>query len=321
MKGSYRVIVENSKVKYDFQVNRNITIIRGDSATGKTLLVDMIDSYFNNRSSTSISIRCDKVCRTVGGADWKLIIENTEDSIVFIDEENDFIRTKEFAEVIKDTDNYYVLVTRSDLPAIPYSVDEIYGMRESGKYRGLKKTYNEMYRIYSDISSDEKIKPDAIITEDSNSGYEFFKEALPCRCISANGKSNIANLLFDIGSESTLVIADGAAFGPEMSYLMRKIRYKKNIHVFLPESFEWLILSSGVIRDAQVDRIMESPSIYIESEKYFSWERFFTQLLIEKTEDTPYAYVKRRLNPVYLQDDIKDRILETVRCLKDSGDK
>lgn len=34
MKGKYRIIVENKKIKYDFEIRRNITIIKGDSATG-----------------------------------------------------------------------------------------------------------------------------------------------------------------------------------------------------------------------------------------------------------------------------------------------
>ena len=35
-----RIIVENKKIRYDFEVKRNITIIKGDSATGKTTLAD-----------------------------------------------------------------------------------------------------------------------------------------------------------------------------------------------------------------------------------------------------------------------------------------
>lgn len=32
---------------------------------------------------------------------------------------------------------------------LPYSVTEIYGIRNSGKYGMLKQVYNEMYQIYS----------------------------------------------------------------------------------------------------------------------------------------------------------------------------
>ena len=36
MKGSHRIIVESRKVKYDFTIKRNITILTGDSGLGKT---------------------------------------------------------------------------------------------------------------------------------------------------------------------------------------------------------------------------------------------------------------------------------------------
>mgnify|MGYP000358624251 CR=1 FL=1 len=41
MKGKYKVIVRNNKLHYEFEIKRNITIIQGDSATGKS----NIDQY------------------------------------------------------------------------------------------------------------------------------------------------------------------------------------------------------------------------------------------------------------------------------------
>ena len=61
-----------------------------------------------------------------------------------------------------------MIVTREGLPNLPYSVDEIYGIRISGKYAGLKQTYNEFYHIYGDYSLKEDVDPDKVIVEDSN---------------------------------------------------------------------------------------------------------------------------------------------------------
>ena len=57
------------------------------------------------------------------------------------------IKTEEFAGEIQKTDNYYVIATRESLPTLPYSVEEIYGIRTSGKYGTLKQSYHEFYRI------------------------------------------------------------------------------------------------------------------------------------------------------------------------------
>lgn len=43
---------------------------------------------------------------------------------------------------------HYVIVSREGLSALPYSVEEIYGIRTSGKYGTLKQSYHEFYRIY-----------------------------------------------------------------------------------------------------------------------------------------------------------------------------
>ena len=48
-----------------------------------------------------------------------------KDSIVFIDEGNDFVMGDTFAAAIQKTDNYYVIVTRERIPSLPYSVEEI----------------------------------------------------------------------------------------------------------------------------------------------------------------------------------------------------
>ena len=45
MKGKVHVIIQNRRVKYEFDIIRNITIIRGDSGTGKTTLFNLISTY------------------------------------------------------------------------------------------------------------------------------------------------------------------------------------------------------------------------------------------------------------------------------------
>lgn len=117
---------------------------------------------------------CEKKCRTLRGRDWNLVLPNLHDQILFLDEENRFIKSKEFAAAVKESDNYFVIITREDLPNLPYAAEEIYGIHTSGKYHDLKRTYNEMYRIYSAEKWSGKIKPEEIIVEDSNSGFDFF---------------------------------------------------------------------------------------------------------------------------------------------------
>ena len=242
-------------------------------------------------------------------------MENIHDSIIFIDEGNRFITTDEFSSAVKQSDNYYVIVTREGLPNLPYSTEEIYGIKNSGKYGILQQTYQEFYRIYGDVKNSIQFNPDIIIVEDSNAGYEFFENAAEDRVwetISAGGKSNIYKLLKKFDNKKILVIADGAAFGPEMDRVMKKINLSADKAIFLPESFEWLILKSDVIRDKALEEVLDNPGDYIESREYMSWERFFTALLVDKTKDTYLSYSKSKLNEAYKNKKIQQTILQEV---------
>jgi len=157
MKGRYRVIVQDKRIRYDFEICRNITIIRGDSATGKTTLIDMIRDYSVNGVNSSVELQCEKNCTVLDDLRWQAQLSEIHDSLIFIDEANQFAATKEFAEAIQKTDNYYILVTRRNLATLPYSVTEIYGIHDAGKYGDLKQTYNEMYRIYGDLRENREL--------------------------------------------------------------------------------------------------------------------------------------------------------------------
>lgn len=312
MRGKYEIRIENKKIIYQFTIRRNITIIRGESATGKTTLIEMLQSYERDREESGITLRCQKRCTVLTDLRWQENLAVIHDSIIFIDEDYRFIRSREFASAVQHSDNYYVLITRDNLFNLPYSVDEIYGIHVSGKYSDLKKTYNEFYHIYGKIPVKSDQKDTCIITEDSNSGYDFFSAVSDCVCISAQGKSNICQKIADHVDAPCLIIADGAAFGPEMERIMEMIRTGYTISLYLPESFEWLIFKSGIIKDRDIRTVLEAPEEYIESSRFFSWERFFTALLTEKSRGTYYQYRKSSLNEVYLHEKEKSSILETI---------
>ena len=93
-----------------------------------------------------------------------------------------------------------------------------------------------------------------------------------------------------------------------MDRVVKRLASKKNAVLYLPESFEWLILKSGVVREREIVTVLENPSEYIESERYMSWEQFFTAFLVEKTSDSYLRYAKGKLNPSYKNEKIADKI-------------
>ncbi len=318
MKGMHHIVIQNKRIRFAFSIKRNITIIRGDSATGKTTLFSMIEEYGNLGKDSGVQIQCDKACVALSGKYWQETLENIHDSIVFVDEDSRFLKTKDFAKRIRNSNNYYVLITRENLPALPYSVEEIYGIHCSGKYMDTRQVYNLFYKIYSETNPG-KILIKSLITEDSQAGFTFFSQVSKTRgicCESAGGKSNILGILqeklLDKEQKETLVIADGAAFGPEMAHISQLLRGNVNIKLYLPESFEWLLLYADIFNKPFIRKKLEEAENYIESEKYFSWERYFTDLLMEETKDSPYPYDKSNLKDFYLQDKIVQKVLDAM---------
>jgi len=158
------------------------------------------------------------------------------------------------------------------LDNIPYSVTEIYGIKSSVKYGSLEPVYHQLYRIY-DVDPVQE-QADALLVEDSNAGFSFFENTIEgVRCLSAGGASKIFQALSD-ETGTVMVIADGASFGSQMSRIYQLKHQKNGISLFLPESFEWIILASDVLNDSEVRKILADPVEYINSEDYISWERF-----------------------------------------------
>lgn len=315
MKGTYNICVKNARLQYKLTINRNITILRGDSATGKTTLIDMIASYQANGLSSGITVECDKQCFVLTSFNWQLNLQSLNDSIIFIDEGEKFITSQDFAEAIKGSDNYYVIATRNNLNNLPYSIKEIYGIKNksANRFQGTKRLYSEFYPLYK-TNIDKIDKPDLVIVEDSNSGFEFFKHyfnMFNIECISAFGKTNIYRTITQSESENILVIADGAAFGCEIDSLIQ-LKKVRNLIIYLPESFEWLILKSDLFNNNAISDILNNSANYIDSKLYFSWEQFFTKLLIDKSNGTYLKYTKKTLNLNYCHKNIYEKIIKIM---------
>ena len=314
MKGKHKIEVRSKRIVFTIELERNITILRGDSATGKTTLVEMLSAYENYGRKSGITIVCDKTCRVLSGALWEAQLKDIQDAIVFVDEGSTFVSSLDFARAIQKTDNYYVLVTREDLSTLPYSVNAILELKKTTSR--FKRTYNKAYPIYDSLSaSDVELgSVEKLLTEDANSGYQLFTkvgEKYGIVCISAAGKDNIKQKILLLKSEKVLVIADGAAFGPQMNDIYRLMQEDSaKFSLYLPESLEWLLLKADLLGQPDVLEILKHPADFIESSEFFSWERFFTNLLEQRTKDVPYMrYDKAKLPEFYLQEENLEKII------------
>lgn len=314
MTGTHHVEVKNRDAVFKFDLYRNITIVRGDSGTGKTTLYEMIADYTRLKEASGVNISCDKACVALTDIDWKNQLKGIKDSIVFIDEGAEFLKTKDFARAIKDTENYYVIFNRESLHDLPYSVEEIYEIKASGKYHRFKKMFKHNAKhVYYKEKAPTNLKYDTLLTEDSKSGYQFYQhyfENSDIICFTSESNAAIFSWLKEHEDRKIFVVADGAAFGSEIDRIM-KMRSFPNIRLCLPESFEWLILKSGIINTVDMKKV-DDPGDYIDSAKYFSWENFFERYLIDITVNTPFQYAKRAINPIFQSEVNAEKIIKEI---------
>ena len=149
MKGSIKVVVSTKKLRYELNLCRNITIIQGDSATGKTTLIKIIGDYLSGRTGPGTEVICERKCAVLSGDTESAVIRlrALADAVVFVDEQEKFFHSKEFAEAVLDSNCYFAFITRDGLNMLLYSVNEIYCLRNSGYYQNTRQVYNAMYPI------------------------------------------------------------------------------------------------------------------------------------------------------------------------------
>lgn len=188
----------------------------------------------------------------------------------------------------------------------------LYSLKNLLSYEKKKNKPQNVYKFAEIYSNFPTIinTVDNILTEDSHSGLKLFSKLFSnIDVLTANGNANLFSELKNIATKKCLLIADGAVFGAYIAEIIDYItdNLGKRVILYLPESFEWLLLKSKVIDFKDLDQILENPSDYIESSVYVSWERFFTDLAI-KYSDENHKYSKHKLDSYYLDQNTLDKV-------------
>ncbi len=324
MTGEYYFSIKTIDIDYKFSIKRNITILTGNSGTGKSTLIDILESYLSdslNGIIPEIVIDTNAKWGIINSYDLnKLSILDTKDTIYFMDEKySRLFNDGNFINCMKKSGNYFVLITRKNnksYPNIPYSFKEIYGIRTKvvgGKYINLIRS---IYPLYKSI-----VRPDLLIIEDSKSGFDFFSQVAQKYnfiCESSYGNSNIYDIVCKYIKSgykgNILVFADGAAFGAYIKSLYILYQKYSNLYLWLPESFEYLLLCSPMFSaNKDLQKILKSPIDYIDCADYISWERFFTALLVYITKNCPNEYNEKKNNKVKSDEGYKINYLNKFR--------
>lgn len=315
MTGKHSVKISNKRLSYELEIERKVTVIKGNSGTGKTTLISMIQGYITEgRASGAVLASNLNVAVLSTNSRWSLDLSESRNTIFFVDENVRYIYDEPFQQEFSNSDNYLVVISRSGkFNHLPYAVKSVYELRtEKTKSGHLTK----MFSIYEDKLSG--VIPDLVVTEDSNSGREMMEAIFSCPVMSAGGNGNVSKTVENqLRIHKTIyVIVDGAAFGGFIQPLLN-ISEHFDVYVFAPESFEYLLLNTSTFKRYLTDEL-EHTWDYCDISKFQTWEGYYTSLLSELCKGKyRFNYSKSRLNSFFLKGDFPSKVKEQIKDIVD----
>lgn len=289
-----RITVETlkSNLKYILDIDKRLTIIKGNSATGKSHLVRLIDEY----GKSGVVIKSPLELIHVNSKILNAFNLKKDKNLLYVFDEDDGISDKNVINFINDINNNVIIITRDiSLPEINYGIDNVYEFRESNKFNILVRKYDKINK--NNINTRELSK---ILTEDSGSGFDFYSNLNNFKVNSAYGNSNIINCI----ENNQIIALDSLGIGPYIDNILNKIK-NLNSYVIYPKSFEWLLLESGIF----------SKTSEISIKNFKNEEDFYNKLLKQTMLYYNKRYSKEKLNKWFLEDKQFDKILGKINEL------
>lgn len=330
--------VRSKAFNFDGSISRRITVIRGDSATGKTSLIDTIDS-----ENPDVEIESSMPLLVAGNDSWEGTLVDNTDSIIFFDD-LECTESGAFAKVCSEYlvknnlfiviinrqpfDNFILLAEEDrnlhSYTKVALSVSEIYDFKTNGVDHWLEPAKIPVIDDCSDV--------DCVLVEDRGKGGDFFENYFQNVVKSSQGKSQIMEDVLKLVNNHSkiLVMIDLAAYGFHWEKFYKNVLFKYSNVFILPkrECFEQMLIYSNMLNNNLIVK-EETSNLLKYANTFNSWENYFETLIDRVTYKRPYRCVHSRhpiLSDCYLVNCSKctmgTRITEKCDfCYKDSTDK
>ena len=199
MKGKHIISITSRKATYHLELERKISVLKGNSGTGKSSLIRLISEYLEYGKQSGVKLLTDPVVSLsvlTNTSDWLEILASVHETVLLIDEDVRYLYSESFQRELRAADCYAVIVSRSGrFSALPYSIFGIYELVTEKK--GIN-TATTMYRLYEEER--DRGYFDLVLTEDSNSGFEMASFAFEnAEVVSAGGNSLVTAKLRGLG--------------------------------------------------------------------------------------------------------------------------
>lgn len=255
--------IKSRNYHFELEFQGKFNFILGNSGTFKTLLGNLLTKYKRGINGISVKISDDRFKMkkesvhilgndTVFEGDYKNIF-NVIGHLFVIDECCEIFKKRDLSSILKESKNYFIIISRKVPGFLPVSIDSVYH---------LERKKDIIFNVPEYAKSNEELTSfaqsiDYISTEDSASSLKVLKtlfgENRVGNARAYNGKEIVIrdnNQLpaileneLDEKKRNILVVFDAAAFGAFYPALVKVIGKRNDISILAWESFEWFVLS------------------------------------------------------------------------------
>ena len=236
-------------------------IIAGNSGTGKTYLQMKLAEIAGAKSA-----RYDGPGRLISAdimstAKTSDLLSNMAGSVFVLDEGIDLLYDKRGLELIKSSQNYFIIMARENFNRLPYGVHDIFDLRGNEHCLEMIPMFDAARTVSETITLN-----DMIVCE--GEGLDFFalKQKYPVCVLTSKGKDNLSDLLASSASD-VFVIADWCGTAGATVELIRTLE-RSNIRTIFSPSFEYELLGNrwvfgidcGALRSIYEDSLLDFQS-------------------------------------------------------------
>lgn len=322
-----KIKIETPALTYDFELSSKMTFISGSSGTGKTTMIGAIKAALL-KSGSKLTLSDDSYTAVIVDAtNWGSVLRDTKDEkCVYFMDELDKVFTQKFIRLYtKNTKSFFVSITRVGFGDFVQGLEQeqakeqlsVYEDGGSGSKSDVAEEFEELlfgtYSVfdlefdsttrtarlvphYTFFAPDFYVLPNKVVTEDSMSGFSFFK-SIYSATESIEGNGQIDYYLEHCNkTDNVLLLVDLAVLGTQAENLFAAAALTGNVNnVFIHSdyrSFEYMLLNSRLLQKLQertgVSLLPTNDEICASK----SDERIAAVILKRVTKGYPFEYRK-----------------------------